>query len=187
MKIDGSILEEQSFFMMLGLYFACKLDWGSYIIFIAKAASKKIEALICSMKYLSFEVTVHLYKCTLWSCLEYCCHVLSSAPSWYLKCQIDYKKKYVGLLVLHLLSFLEHLAHCQNIASVYLLVITLLDVHLNWLNWFHFSILERDLFVILIDCTNFLSPFLDVMSISMSPDSFLHSQTLEFSANRMFF
>ena len=150
MKIDGSILEEQSFFMMLGLYFACKLDWGSYIIFIAKAASKKIEALICSMKYLSFEVTVHLYKCTLWSCLEYCCH-------------------------------------CQNIASLYLLVITLLDVHLNWLNWFHFSILERDLFVILIDCTNFLSPFLDVMSISMSPDSFLHSQTLEFSAYRMFF
>ena len=97
------------------------------------------------------------------------------------------QKKYVGLLVLHLLSFLEHLAHCQNIASLYLLVITLLDVHLNWLNWFHFSILERDLFVILIDCTNFLSPFLDVMSISMSPDSFLHSQTLEFSANRMFF
>ena len=90
-------------------------------------------------------------------------------------------------MVLHLLSFLEHLAHCQNIASLYLLVITLLDVHLNWLNWFHFSILERDLFVILIDCTNFLSPFLDVMSISMSPDSFLHSQTLEFSAYRMFF
>ena len=37
---------------MLGLIFSSKLDWGSYIISIAKTASKKIEALILSMKFL---------------------------------------------------------------------------------------------------------------------------------------
>ena len=41
-KMDGSVLEENSSFKMLGLTFSSKLDWGSYIISIAKTASKKI-------------------------------------------------------------------------------------------------------------------------------------------------
>ena len=58
-KMDGSVLEEKSSFKMLGLTFCSKLDWGSYIISIAKTASKKIGALICSMKFLSLEVALH--------------------------------------------------------------------------------------------------------------------------------
>ena len=42
-KMDGSVLEEKSSFKMLGLTFSSKLDCGSYIISIAKTASKKIE------------------------------------------------------------------------------------------------------------------------------------------------
>ena len=56
-KVGGSILEEKSSFKMLGLTFSSKLDWGSYIISIAKTASKNIEALIRSMKVLSPEVS----------------------------------------------------------------------------------------------------------------------------------
>ena len=37
---------------MLGLIFSSKLDWDSYIISIAKTASKKIGTLIRSMKFL---------------------------------------------------------------------------------------------------------------------------------------
>ena len=40
--------------------------------------------------------------------------------------------------------------------------------YLNWVNWFHFLNIEGGLLVVLIDCMNFMSPFLDVMSISMS-------------------
>ena len=43
-KIDGSVLEEKLSFKMLGLTFSSKLDWGSYIISIAKTAFKKIGA-----------------------------------------------------------------------------------------------------------------------------------------------
>ena len=43
-KMDGSVLEEKSSFKMLGLTFSSKLDWRSYIISIAKTASKKIGA-----------------------------------------------------------------------------------------------------------------------------------------------
>ena len=59
-KMDGSILEETLSFKMLGLTFSSKLGWGSYIICIAKTASKKIGALIRSMKFLSPEVTLYL-------------------------------------------------------------------------------------------------------------------------------
>ena len=42
LKMDGSVLEEKSSFKMLGLTFFFKLDWGSYIICIAKTGFKKI-------------------------------------------------------------------------------------------------------------------------------------------------
>ena len=57
-KMDGSIIEEKSYFKMMGLTFSSKLDWSSYIISIAKTASKKIGSLIHSMKFLSPEVAL---------------------------------------------------------------------------------------------------------------------------------
>ena len=44
-KMGGSILEEKSSSKMLGLTFSSKLDWGFYIISIAKTAlpSRKLE------------------------------------------------------------------------------------------------------------------------------------------------
>ena len=56
--MNGSVLEEKSFFKMLGLTFTSKLDWGFYIISIAKTASKKIGALIGSVKFLSPEIAL---------------------------------------------------------------------------------------------------------------------------------
>ena len=57
-KMDGSVLEEKLSFKMLELT-SSKLDWGSYIISIAATASKKIGALILSMKFLSPEVALY--------------------------------------------------------------------------------------------------------------------------------
>ena len=48
-QMDKAFLEEKSYFKMLGLTFSSKLDWCSYIISIAKTASKKIGDLICSI------------------------------------------------------------------------------------------------------------------------------------------
>ena len=83
-KMDGPVLEEKSSFKMLGLTFSSKLDWRSYFISIAKTTSKKIGALIRSMKFLSPEVALYLYKSTIRPCMEYCCHVWAGAPSCYL-------------------------------------------------------------------------------------------------------
>ena len=80
-KTNGSVLEEKSSFKMLGLTFSSKLDWGSYIISIAKTASKKIGSLIPSMKFRSPEGALHLYKSTIDPYTEYCCHAWAGAPS----------------------------------------------------------------------------------------------------------
>ena len=84
-KIDGSVPEGKSSFKMLGLAFSSKLDWGSYIISIAKTAFKKIGALIRSMKLIYLNVALYLCKSTIWLWMEYCCHVWAASPSCYLE------------------------------------------------------------------------------------------------------
>ena len=84
-----------------------KLDWSSYIISIARTASKKIGALICSVKFLSPEVALYLYKSTIWPCMEYCCHAWASVPSFYLEFLDKLQNGYLELLILHLLPLLN--------------------------------------------------------------------------------
>ena len=84
-KMDRSVLEEKLCFMMLGLTLSSKFDWHPYIIFIAKTASKKIGALIGSVKCLSAEVALSLCESIILSCMEYCCHVWTGVPSCYLE------------------------------------------------------------------------------------------------------
>ena len=59
--MDGSVFEEKSSFKILGVTFSSKLDWGTYIISIAKTASKKIGALIHYMKFVRPEVAVSFF------------------------------------------------------------------------------------------------------------------------------
>ena len=71
----GLFLRKNHPFKMLGLTFSYKLDRSSDIIFVAKTASKKIGALIRSVKFLFPEVALYLYKSTIRPCAGYCCHV----------------------------------------------------------------------------------------------------------------
>ena len=80
--MDGSVLEEKSSFKMLGLAFSSKLDWGSYIVSIAKTASKKIGASIRSCFFLLRMLCI--YKSIIQPCIE-CCQVWAGAPSCYLE------------------------------------------------------------------------------------------------------
>ena len=105
--MDESVVEEKSSFKMLGLTFSSKLDWGSYIISIAKTASKKIGALIRSMKFLSPEVALYLYKSTIRPCVEYCCHVWAGAPSCYLELLDKIQKQLCRTVGALLLPFLN--------------------------------------------------------------------------------
>ena len=109
LELDGSVLEQKS-------SKSSKLDWGSYIISIGKTASKKIGTLICSMKFLSPEVALCLYKLTMQPCMEYCCHFWAGVPSCYLGL-LDKLQKWICRTGPWLAASLEPLAHCQIVAS----------------------------------------------------------------------
>ena len=110
-EMGGSVLEEKLSFKMLRLTFSFKLDWGSYIISIAKTVSKKVGALICSMKFLSTENALYLYKSTIWPCMENCCHVWAGAPSCYLELLDKLQKQICRIIGPSLAASLEPLAH----------------------------------------------------------------------------
>ena len=117
-KMGGSILEEKSSFKMLGLTISSKLDWGSYITSIAKTSSKKIGVLIRSMKFLSPEVALYLYKSTICPCIECCCHVWAGAPSCYLDLLDKLQKQICRIVGPSLAASLEPLSHRRNVASL---------------------------------------------------------------------
>ena len=146
---------------MLWLTFSSKLNRGSYIISIAKTASKKIGALICSMNFLSPEVALYLYKSTICPYMKYCCHIWAGVPSCYLELLDKLQKQICMTVGLSLAAFLEPLAHQQNMVSLSLSF------------RYYFLFLKGGLHVILIDCMIFLSPFQDVTRMSMSTVSFL--------------
>ena len=103
---------------MLGLTFSSKLDWGSYIISIAKTANKKIGALIRSMKFFSPEVALYLYKSTIRPCSEYCCHIWAGAYSCYLEFLYKLQKRICRTVGPSLAASLKPLAHRRNVASL---------------------------------------------------------------------
>ena len=173
--MDGSVRVGKSSWKMLELTSSSKLDWACYIISIAKTASKKIGALIRSVKFLSPEVALYLYKSTIYtpmyggllSCLGWCHWLLvgtvrqatepNTQDCWSFTCYLSWT--------------LGSLWKCGQLESS--IGITLVDALQNWLNWFCFLFPEGGLLVILIDCMIFLSPFLDPTGMSMSRVSFL--------------
>ena len=161
---------------MLGLTFFSQLDWGSYIVPIAKTISKKIGALIRCMKFLSPEVALYLYvyKSTIRSCMEYCCHVWVGAPSCYLELLDKLQTQICRTVGPSVAASLESLAHRWNVASLSLFyyryyfgrssfeLAPLVPVLSSRGRFAHYS-----------NCMIFLSPFLDVTRMFVSIVSFL--------------
>ena len=97
---------------MLGLTFYSELDWiGALTLPVAKTASKRIGALICSIKFLSPEVALYIYKSTICPCMEYCCHDWAGTPSCYLELLDKVQKRVCRTLHPSLAASLEPLAH----------------------------------------------------------------------------
>ena len=127
-KMDGSFLREKSYFKMLGLTFSSKLDWGS---------SRKLEPwfrfVLGSLFFLRlFCISINLLYRHARNTVVMSWLVLL-VTTW--NCQIIYKNRYAGLLVIQLLSLLNPwLIFEMEPACVFSIGITMLDVHLNWVN-----------------------------------------------------
>ena len=93
------------------------LNWIGALLL--KLPPKKIVALIRSMKFLSPEVALYLYKSTILPYrMEYCCRVWADAPSCYLELLDKLQKRICTTVGPSLAASLEPLAHCRNVASL---------------------------------------------------------------------
>ena len=141
---------------------------------LLKLALKELEKLFLWSLFLSLEVALYLYKSVIQPCIEYRCHVWDGAPSYYLELLNKLQKQITQDRWSFICCFSWALGLSWKWSQLKSSTgILLVDVHLNFLNWFHFLFLEGGLLVILIDCMIFLSPFLDVSRMYMSTVSFL--------------
>ena len=146
---------------------------------IGKTASKKIEALISSMKFFSAESALYLYKSTIVPWMEHCCHVLAEAPNCYLA---------TGTGLFKCWCFTCCLSWALGSSSIcskfffgnFFVATTMVDVQQNWLSWFNCVILFACSLAILISCVILLSVFLDARRRSLSTVSVLAQIDFEF-------
>ena len=101
---------------MLGLTLSSYLDWGSYTISHAKTASRKTEVFIRSIKFLSSELALYLYKSTIRPYMEYCCHVWAATPNYHLNLLVKLQKWICWTVGSTLAASLEPLARRRNVA-----------------------------------------------------------------------
>ena len=153
---------------MLGLFFSSKLACGFYLVRLS---------LLLKLEVSASGVTLYLCKSTIrpfqqfpylgWGRGE----GGGGVPSFY---YINCKNGYVGLLVLHLLFFLNSWLIVETQPTEdFPINITLVDFDLNLQNWLPLFILVADALIILIAYLIFLSSFLDVIRMSMSTVSFI--------------
>ena len=116
-KMDGSVLKDKLSFKILTLT-SSKLHWGSYIISIAKTASKKIGALIRSMRFFSPEVALDLYKSTIYPFMKCYCQFMADAPSCHLELLDKLQKQIWRTVDPSLPASFEPLAHRRNLTSL---------------------------------------------------------------------
>ena len=70
------------------------------------------------MKFLSTEVALCLYKSTIQPCMEYCFHVWTGAPSYYLDLLGKLQKRICRTVGLFLAASFEPLTHRRNVVSL---------------------------------------------------------------------
>ena len=105
----------------MGLYFFSKLDWGSYMISIAKTVSKEIRVLIRSMKFISPEVILYLYKYTMRHFIECCCYIWVGSAMCYLYVVDKLHRRLCRTVGPTLAASFKPLGNCRNVASLILL------------------------------------------------------------------
>ena len=118
-KMNGVELPENTSFRLLGLIFTQTMDWKPYLQSIAKAASRKVGSLYRSLRFLTPETILYLYKSTIRPGMEYCSHIWGGAPkSGGLDLLDRVQKRIVNLIGPDLSAGLQSLLHRRNVASL---------------------------------------------------------------------
>ena len=175
--MDGYVLRKKSSFKMPGFFSSCKLDQDSIIqSLLLKVPPRKLDPWFVLWSFLLLRllcISINLPSGFAWNTAVMSRLLLLAA--WRIS----------RIVSPSLIASLQPLGQRRNVASLSLsywcssflwMFIFSIDVHLNWLNPFHFLILAEGLLVILVDCMIFLSPFLDVIRMSTACQHFFIAQ-----------
>ena len=121
-QMDNSTLEDAPCLeRLLGLKFTLDLRWNSYILSVAKEASKMVGSFFRSKRYLTPPAILYLYKSQIRPRMEYCCHIWAGASQQALSCLDRVQRRLRYLVGDSLFSSLQPLSHRRNVASLSLL------------------------------------------------------------------
>ena len=117
-----SMLEKLNWFYLSGLIALVLLKWKLMGLSLRKNHLLRCwgsfhGALIRSMKFLSPEVALYLYKSTILPCMEYCCHFWAGTPSCYLDLLNKLQNQTRRTVGPSLAASLEFLAHRWDVGS----------------------------------------------------------------------
>ena len=151
-----------------------------------KLPPRKLKPGFVLWSFYSSQVDLHLFKFTIWSCMEYCCPVWAVAPDCYLEMFDKLQKQICRAVAPSLSTFLELLGHCQNVISLSLFyryyfdrcspeLVQLAPVPYSWGSSTCYSHKLHDFSVTIPRC------YKDVYISNFFP----HTARLEFSAHRI--
>ena len=104
--------------------------WALALSLLLKLPPKKMKP---SMKFLSPEIALHVYKSTIQPCMEHYCHAWAGAPSCCLEMLDKLQKSTCGTVGPSLAASFEPLSHRRNVTRLSIFYRYYFG-HLNWLN-----------------------------------------------------
>lgn len=116
--MNGTELEENNSFRLLGMTFSGDFSWRNYIEAIAKSASMKVGSLLRARNYLTPESILYLYKSTIRPCIEYCCHIWGGAPADSLNLLDRIQHRICNAIGPNLSRKLDSLSHRRLVSSL---------------------------------------------------------------------
>ena len=119
--MDENLLNEASCLnKLLGLNFTPDLKWNSYIDSdsVAKDAARIMGSLYRSMRLLTPESLLYLYKSQIRPIMEYCSHIWEGSSKTILSALDRVQRRMRGLVGEELFASLQSLSHRHNVASL---------------------------------------------------------------------
>ena len=103
---------------LLGLKFTPDLKWNEYIDSVAKGAARMVGTLYRSMRLLTPESLLYLYKSQIRPIMEYCSHIWAGSSNTILSTIDRFQRRMRGLVGEKLFASLQSLSYRRNVASL---------------------------------------------------------------------
>ena len=117
--MDGTYLNESTCLnKLLGLKFTPDLKWNAYIDSVAKDAARMVGSLYRSMRLLTPESLLYLYKSQIRPRMEYCSHIWAGSSRTIISTLNRVQRRMRGLVSETLFASLQSLSHRRNVASL---------------------------------------------------------------------